>query len=127
MAKPRNDLLDRLVYLALRLVSMLLHCFPVDLNLRTARLIGDVMYAVDTKHRNRALHNLARSFPELSDAQRRRLARRSCQHLVMLAVEVLFTTRLIRLDTWAKYVELTNFPDALALLTRSNGLIMLTG
>ena len=127
MAKPRNDLIDRLQYLALRLVSMLLHCFPVDLNLRTARLIGDVMYAADKKHRGRALQNLARSFPHLTDAQRRRLARRSCQQLVMLAVEVLFTTRLIRLDTWTKYVELVNFKDALGLLTRGKGLIMLTG
>lgn len=126
--KTRNDLLDRLVYLALRLVSMILHCFPVNLNLRTAKSIGDIMFFVDKKHRSRALGNLARSFPDSSEAWRRRMARRSMQHLVMLAVEVLFTPRLIRFDTWPRYVELTNFKETLGLMTRRrSGLIMLTG
>jgi KDO2-lipid IV(A) lauroyltransferase len=126
--KPRNDLVDRLQYLALRLVAAALHCFPVDTNLRTARLIGSIMYAVDKKHRDRALGNLRRSFPDMPEARREAMARRSMQQLVMLGVEVLFTTRLIRLDTWRKYVELSNFHDVLRLMVRGDrGLIMLTG
>src|SRR5688572_1358178 len=128
MAKERNDLLDRIQYVALRLVAAALHCFPVDTNLRTARLIGSVMYAVDKKHRDRALGNLRRSFPDMPERQRERMARRSMQQLVMLAVEVLFTTRLIRADTWSRHVELVNFRPVLDLLVRGErGLIMLTG
>ena len=111
MGKERNDFVDRLQYLGLRLVSMVLHSFPVETNLRTAKLLGDVMYSVDRKHRERALANLRRSFPEMTEARREELARRSMQQLFMLFVEVLFTTRLIRIDTWAKYVELENFRD----------------
>ena len=126
--KQRNDFVDRLVYLALRLVAAALHCFPVNLNLRTAKLIGTFMYAVDKRHRDRALGNLRRSFPDMPEARREKMARRSMQHLVMLAVEVLFTTRLIRLDTRRKYVELTNFHEVLNLMVRGDrGLIMLTG
>jgi KDO2-lipid IV(A) lauroyltransferase len=57
------------------------------------------------------------------------MARRSMQALVMLAVEVLFTTRLIRIDTFARYVELGGgFKETLRLLLqREQGLIMLTG
>jgi KDO2-lipid IV(A) lauroyltransferase len=128
VAKPRNDFLDRLTYAALRLVSTALHCFPVDTNLRTARLLGSLMYRLDRKHRDRALGNLGRSFPNMPPAQRADLARRSMQHLVMLAVEVLFTTRLIRLDSWSRYVELENFRETVDLLVRrERGLIMLTG
>ncbi|HEX4796107.1 MAG TPA: lysophospholipid acyltransferase family protein [Humisphaera sp.] len=128
MAKERNDLLDRLLYFALRLVAMALHCFPVNLNLRTAKLIGDIMYAVDRRHRERAMGNLRRSFPNMPERQRRKLARRSMQHLVMLALEVLFTTRLIRLETYASYCELENMRDALRLmLDPKRGLILLTG
>jgi Kdo2-lipid IVA lauroyltransferase/acyltransferase len=128
MAKERNDLLDRLTYLALRLVAMALHCFAVDTNLQTAKLIGSIMYAIDRKHRERALANLRRSFPQMPQRRLNELARRSMQQLVMLGVEVLFTTRLIRLDTYARYCELENFAESLGLLLRpGRGLIMLTG
>ena len=128
MAKPRNDFLDRLTYIVLRLVAMALHCFDVNLNLQTAKLIGSIMYAIDRKHRERALGNLRRSFPQLPQRRLEDLARRSMQQLVMLGIEVLFTTRLIRLDTYAQYCELENFQESLGLLLRpGKGLIMLTG
>lgn len=126
--KERNDLLDRLVYVGVRLASAAMHCFPIDTNLQTAQFVGDVMYRVDRKHRERAMANLRRSFPELPDRQRHALARQCMQQMVMLAVEVLFTTRLIRLDTWANYCRLENFTEVLSLLlTRGKGMIMLTG
>src|SRR2546423_12998963 len=117
MAKrQRSDLIDRLQYFALRLVSMLLHCWPVNLNLKTAKFLGDMLYRFDKKHRERALANLRRSFPDMPERQRQHIARRSMQEMPMLGVEVLFTTRLVRLNTWTRYVELQNFRDALALL-----------
>jgi KDO2-lipid IV(A) lauroyltransferase len=49
------------------------------------------------------------------------------QELFMLFVEVLFTTRLIRVDTYARYVELHNFQPVLDLLLKQErGLILLT-
>src|SRR5947208_17179071 len=101
--KERNDLIDRLQYVGLRLVNMALHCFPVEANLGTAKLLGDIMYVVDRRHRRRALATLLRSFPEMTAQQRERWARRSMQQLFMLFVEILFTTRLIHLETWSKY------------------------
>ena len=127
-AKQRNDLLDRFLYAALRCFSGFLHCFPISWNLQMARCLGTLMYWVDRKHRNRALHNLRRSFPNMSEAQTRTIARRSVGHLAMLAVEVLFTTRLIRVDTWRSHVELDNFQPVLDLLVRQKtGMLMLTG
>jgi KDO2-lipid IV(A) lauroyltransferase len=128
MPKERNDFIDRLQYAGVRLTSMLLQCFPVNANLRTAKLLGDLLYRFDRKHRERALANLRRSFPELSEPERETLARRSMQELFMFFVEMLFTTRLIRIDTWANYIQMENFQTPLELLLRRNtGLIMLTG
>src|SRR3712207_2652474 len=93
--KPRNDFLDRLLYVALRVVSMALHSFPVEANRRTGELIATRLSRIDRKHRARALATPRRSFPEMPARRRERLARRSQQDLVKLAVEVLFTTRLI--------------------------------
>jgi KDO2-lipid IV(A) lauroyltransferase len=128
MAKERNDVFDRLVYLALRVASMLMHSWPVALNLRVAQAIGNFMYAVDRKHRERALRNLRRSFPDMPQRRRERMARRSMQQLVMLGVDVIFTTRLVHIDAWRRYVRLNNFHDTLGLLLKKDqGLIMLTG
>jgi KDO2-lipid IV(A) lauroyltransferase len=128
MAKPRNDLVDRIQYIGLRIVAMFLHCWPVNAALGAARALGDLVCAIDRKHRNRAIANLSRSFPELAPHQARLLARRSMQNLFMFFAEVLFTTRLIRIDTWPRYVRLENFRPVLELLLRRRRpLIMLTG
>ena len=128
LAPLARDLLDRAVYVAARLVSVAMHAFPVNVNLQTAKLLGSGLYLIDRRHRARALANLRRSFPEMTERQREKLARRSMQQMIMLFVEVLFTTRLIRLDTWAQYVELENFREVLdMLLRRERGLVLLTG
>ena len=125
--KPRSALLDRLVYVGLRMLSAALHCWPVDSVLRGAAMVGDLLYQFDRKHRERALHNLRRSFPDMSEADRVSLARRSMQAIPMLGVDVLFTTRLVRIDTWAKYIQLDNFREAVQLLlAKDRGLILLT-
>lgn len=128
MAKQRNQAADFALYAACRLVVMLLHCLPVWANLQIARFLGTLLFMVDAKHRNRGMHNLRHAFPEFSESQCRDLARRSMQHLVMLAVEVTFTTELIRLNTWRKHVELVRFNEVLELLVRNRtGMILLTG
>jgi len=49
------------------------------------------------------------------------------QQLFTLFVEVLFTSRLVRLETWHKVIELENFREVVRLLTTGNGLILVTG
>jgi KDO2-lipid IV(A) lauroyltransferase len=128
MAKSRNDLIDRLQYFGVRIVAMVMQCWPVNANLRAAKFLGDLLYRFDRKHRERALANLRRSFPEMSDIQRRLVARRSMQELFMFFVEMFFTTRLIRIDTWARYIALENFAKPLELMLKNeSALIMLTG
>jgi KDO2-lipid IV(A) lauroyltransferase len=128
MAKPRNDRLDYLQYIGLRVVTMMFHCWPVEWNLRIAQYLGDLVHLIDKRHRKRAIHNISRSFPHFSARRTDRLARESVQQLIMLFVEVLFTTRLIRIDTFTKYVRLGNFRESLELLmARHRGLIMITG
>lgn len=128
MAKPRNQFIDYLQYVGLRLVHMCMHCWPIEVNLEVAKALGHGMYLIDRRHRGRALHNLERSFPQMPLPQRKQMALRSMQQLFMLFVEVLFTTRLVRVDTFSRFVELQNFGETLSLLMKKHqGLIMLTG
>ena len=56
------------------------------------------------------------------------MALQSTQHMVLLAVEVIFTPSLIRKTTWRRHIELENFSEVLELLIRQqSGLILLTG
>lgn len=128
MAKPRNKAIDLSVYVALRWVTMVIHCIPVETCLSIANLLGDVMYAIDKKHRDRAMENLRFSFPEKTEGQRRKICRNSMRNFFQLGVEVLFTTRLVRLDTWAKVATLHDFSQVVKLLLhRHNGVVMVTG
>src|SRR5690348_4121419 len=67
-----RDVRDWAIYVAARLVAVAMHAFPVNVNLQTAKLLGTGMYLIDKRHRERALGNLRRSFPELSEKQRQR-------------------------------------------------------
>ncbi len=131
MAKPRHFYTPAVHfagYLGMRIAAMFMHMFPIQANLRFARLLGDFAYLVDRKHRERALANVQRSFPGISRERQEFLARRSLQELFLLIVEVLFTTRLIRLDTWARYIQMHQLEPVLEmLLRRKKGMILITG
>ena len=126
--KPRRAIIDLLQYFALRSVEMTLHTFPIDANLRFCKLIGDFFFFFDKRHRERALHNLRRAFPEETEKWRRHIARRSMQHLFMLGAEILATTRVIHVDTFNRHVKLIKFEHTLEmLLRREHGMVVLTG
>ena len=127
MAKVQNDLLDRIVYFAFRTVAVALHTFPIRAHYGLANLLGDLMFRFDRKHRDRAMANLRKAFPDLPDAQRQHIARKSMAGLIMFFIEIMFTDRLVRIDSWTQYIELDDFRDVLALLLKRNqGLILLT-
>jgi len=128
MAKARNDLLDRAAYVVMRAVAALLYSLPVEWNIRIARRLGDVLFLLDRKHRERAQENLGHAYPDWPAARVRAVARESLRQFCVLGVEVLFTTRLVRIDTWSRYVDLAGIEQTLALLLRKNqGLVVLTG
>jgi len=117
-----------LAYAALRLAIFVLHMFPVDLNLGTARLLGRIWWYVMPRHRGRARAHLRYAYgAELSDDQVDRIALRSMQQLVMLVIEMMFTPRLINAWTWARYVTPTNFAEAVRTLMAGRGAILVTG
>ena len=128
MATVRNDFIDRLQYIGLRIVHMMMNCWPVEANLRIAELLGDLMYLIDKRHRQRACHNIQRSFPHFTPLRTERMARESMRQMFMLFVEVLFTVRLIRINTFTQHVQVGGaFAQTLDLLMKRRGLIVVTG
>ncbi|KPJ74348.1 MAG: hypothetical protein AMS14_05575 [Planctomycetes bacterium DG_20] len=116
-----------LQYAALRVVETALQCFPIDTNLASARLAGDLLYWFDRRHRRRALGNLRASFPEASERALRRVARRSCRHLIMVGAEVLCLPRLMQFNSFLKYANIDGCLKSLPYLAGDAPCILVTG
>lgn len=126
--KQRSKTVDWLSYAALRLFVMILQMFPINANLHTARLMGWIWYRLMRRHRERAKEHLRMAYKStLSEREADRLTRKSMQQMTMMAMEALFTPRLINEWTWPKHVELKNLREALEILLDRKGAIMLTG
>lgn len=67
------------------------------------------------------------AFPEFDERRVSAVALGSMQQLAMLAVELLLAPRLITEWAWAKYLKLRKLDDAIRVLLRGKGCIMLTG
>jgi len=115
-------------YLAVRLWTLIISCFPIEMNLRTARLMGRLWWAAMPRHRQRALDNLRPALGEHYDErQLRQIARRSFEHFAQLyLVELAMTPRLVNEWSWARHVELDRLGAALRAMW-SGGVILLTG
>lgn len=125
---PRRVWLDRLVYVGVRLVGTFLGMFPIDANLRTARWMGWAWYRLMRRHRERAFEHLRLAYGDaLTDRQREAMALASMQQMTMMAIEALFTPRLINEWTWPRHVRLNNIGPAADVLLSRKGAILVTG
>lgn len=126
--KNRTGPIALLQYLAFRLVTFVLQMFPIDLNLRTARLLGTLWWHLDKRHRDLAKDHLRRSYSEqLSPAQVDDIAHRCFQHWAMFAVEFLCAFRLLNRWSWPRFVEPVGVQESFELLLKKKGAILLTG
>ena len=116
-----------LQYVALRAVEMLLQCFPIEDNLKAASLVGDLLYLLDRRHRERALENLRASFPEKSDAEIRRIARRSCEHLIMVGAETLCMPRLMQFNKYLDYIDISTCLPQFQYISSGRPAMLVTG
>lgn len=88
---------------------------------------GNKLLSRFREHRNRAEGHIRMAFPEMPPAQVSATAKASMQQLTMLAIEVLFGPKLITVWTLTNYIHLRKLDEALRVLLRRKGCIMLTG
>ncbi|MBN2376704.1 MAG: lysophospholipid acyltransferase family protein [Sedimentisphaerales bacterium] len=125
--KKQHPVLDYVFYVLMRLLAVFLLIPNVNTSLRFARLLGRLLYRFYGRGRERSIENLRLSFPEKDRQWLERTARRSFEHIAMLAFDVLYTSRLIRLSTWRRYVEFDDLSDGLRQILGGRGVILVTG
>ena len=125
--KKHNPFKDWLAYLALRILVLFLYLFDVETNLNTACFLGRLLWKHYHRGRKRALDNLHASFPQKSEQWIWETGRRSFEHIAMLAIDVLFTPRLVKRHNWRNYSSYKNVERAKWLMQQGQGLLMVTG
>ena len=125
--KKHNLFTDWLMYLALRVLVVFLYLFDVETNLNSACFLGRLLWKYYHRGRQRALDNLRASYPEKSEQWIQQTGRRSFEHIAMLAIDVLFTPRLVKKYNWRSYSRFKNTERAKWLMKEGKGLIMVTG
>lgn len=124
----RNRYIDWLTYCGIRLLGMVFQMFPIDANLKTARLMGLIWYRAMRRHRERAFEHLRLAFGNtLSQRQMERMALQSMQQMTMMAIETQFTPRLINEWTWPRHIRLKGLGPAVETLLSRRGAILVTG
>ncbi|MHC4644378.1 MAG: lysophospholipid acyltransferase family protein [Planctomycetota bacterium] len=121
--KPR-PVTDWLVYVAFRILVAFLYLFKVETNLRTACFLGRLLWKYYHRGRNRALENLRAAYPQKSDQWIRETGRRSFEHLAMLAIDVMFTPRLVKKNNWRQYSCFKNTERAKWMMKEGKGMLM---
>lgn len=124
--KQRNAVLDWLAYAGVRVGIFIMYLFPIRWNLQTGCLLGTVMWKYYKRGRMRALDNLRASFPDKDQAWLEQVGRRSFQQVVMLAIDIFFTPRIVRKDNWRHYCVPRNIERVKWLMQQQRGLILLT-
>jgi KDO2-lipid IV(A) lauroyltransferase len=122
--KKHNSFKDLLAYLALRVLVVFLYLFDIETNLNTACFLGRLLWKYYHRGRNRALENLRASFPEKNEKWIWETGRRSFEHIAMLAVDVLFTPRLVKKYNWRNYSRYKDAERAKWLMKEGRGLLM---
>jgi len=117
-----------LEYAALRIWLLIISCFPVEMNLVTARWFGRIWWWLRPDHQRRAMENLRAALGDrYTEQQLRQIAHDSFTHFAQLyLVELGLAPRLITPWSWTRHVELGELGPALRVLLGGRGAIMLT-
>jgi len=116
-----------IIYLFLKGFSLFINVLPEGFALWMGRQLGTVMYFLDLEHRKVAIQNLHIAFgQEKSEEEMRSIAKKNFQNLGMMAVEF-FRIPGMDLETYQKKVETEGVDEALKVLEKNRGALLLLG
>ncbi len=116
-----------LFYVVVRAVFALMHCFPINWNLRTARGLAWVWGRVLPRHRRIAVSHLTTAFGDERSAEEiSEMADQCLESVAMFVVEAVCLPRLISPVTWPSYIRVKNLETAIDVLLSGRGAVLVT-
>lgn len=114
-------------YILFRALAGFLRILPYGTVLGIGRLLGQFGYLVLKKRRKIAIENISNAFPEMMDAQAKKLARGCFVHLGLVVVEILSIPRLAARPDFADRIEQRGTDKLKPLREKHGGLILVSG
>jgi len=130
MARPRSRAVDFLVYLALRVFVCVGQSVSWSTAIACSRTLAWIVHRFDHRHRKVAEENIRFAFPELDDAGVDSLTRRSYEHLLEMAVEIIRMPRTLHLSNiydYLHYAQPGQLEQAIAFAQKPRPRLLLTG
>lgn len=117
------------VYYALRSATTLPLVVGPESAMSAARVMGGAFARLPSNRKRllRAVENLQQAFPEWDAARREEVAVNAYQHLFQLAVEVLYTPRLLSEDAWVRHARIDGVFGAIRDLVSGRPTLLLCG
>jgi len=127
MSKPRSQLADFAVYLAVRVVVCVVQALSFRVACKVAGGLAWFIYKIDRRHRLVALDNLRHAFGEGDETERDRLVRAVYRHFCTMLVEILFMPRMLHPQNWKQYFRLVECRPMLDLLLTGRPVLVVSG
>lgn len=124
--KPRNALLDWLVYATVRKAVCVIQAMPDGVARGFADLLAAVAYRVDKRHRKVATENLTFAFPEKTPAEITQLVKGCYRHFAELVVEIAVLPKKLRVENWRRYASLVGGDKILKALLEDRPVLIVT-
>lgn len=128
MLKARSGPVAWMFYLCVRTLFAFMNLFPIEWNLRTARILARAWPRLTRRHRDRAIEHLTMSLgKEYSRVEIERMADRCLESVAMFAVEAICLPRLINAYNWNRYIDMEDFAEGFEAILSGKGVILVTG
>lgn len=118
-----------LIYCLVRLFIWLFQTIPRPLGIRLIRFLATITYYLDFAHRHVAAVNLRIAFPDLTDRERNRIARKSFQNTGMNLLEISRLQSLSRenISALVEYDRTEGLENYRTAHAKGKGILYLTG
>lgn len=121
----RDSVIDYASCVLFRLVGPLIRCLPAEASLALGRLLGDIVYALDVKHRSIAYTNIREAFcREKTPAELSSITRGFFRHFGQNLIEIFFIPRVDQ-SYISRYIEIENLHYIQEAFSKGRGLILL--
>lgn len=104
----RKQLIDYVVYLAVRVFLCVVQALPLDTCDRLSGAIATLFHSVLKIRRRVVEENLKHAYPDSTVAERKQIAWRMWHHLFLMVAEIAHARRKIHVSNWRDHVRLGN-------------------